>query len=750
VMPEPTNRRDAWRNKGDVMLDQSSQQLDVLNELMAITSAANDVPDILTRSLDVLVARFSESLGLVYLAHESHIRLVDSRGLSPGSEMQELGLNSVLWGSCAHSSRIMTLDGSQPDCPVATALFHEGCRALLLIPLRSGGVVSGCLLIGSASLAETQTVSPDFLNTVGQAIGLAVDNSRLYQQMDRRLRESQTLYDISRALATTLDLDSLLDLVVRSALDGIPKANNCVLHLLDEPTGELRPRALSFVGVLPDRSGQHGLRRGQGVAGIALETGHLANVGDVSKDDRFKRVGRARHYASLLVAPLRIGDRPIGTLSIDSDRVNAFAEEDERLSLTLATQAAAAIENARLVHDLQQSLKELKETQAQLIQSAKLSAIGQLIAGVAHELNNPLTAVMGYTQLLQTTDGMDVAVQRDLTKIYVQAQRAAKIVQNLLTFARAHKAERQFVDVNEVLQQTLELRTYQLRVESVGLDTRLAPQVLGVMADPHQLQQVFLNLINNAQDAITEHKGSGTLIVSSSIVGECIQIQVSDDGPGLSPEAQAHIFEPFFTTKEVGKGTGLGLSICFGIVSQYNGRIWAENNESGGAAFVVELPRASSVEMPEAPRQQQEPEPANEGRLILVVEDERDVALVVRRILAQDGHRVLLAEDGEAALRYLDEADARDRSFDLSIGDIKMPGLSGISLYGRIAKRSPKLLERVLFVTGDTMSPKTVEFLETVEAPYIPKPFTIAQLHAAVRPILQQSRHAVKTADPAP
>jgi two-component system, NtrC family, sensor kinase len=360
-----------------------------------------------------------------------------------------------------------------------------------------------------------------------------------------------------------------------------------------------------------------------------------------------------------------------------------------------------------------------------------------LIAGVAHELNNPLTAIMGYAQLLQTTEGVGEDVLRDLSKIYMQAQRAARIVQNLLTFARQHKAERQLININEALERTLELRSYQLRVENVEVVTQLAENVPGTIADPNQLQQVFLNLINNAQDAMTEYRGGGHLVVTTEFQEGKIRIKFRDNGPGLSPQAQKHLFEPFFTTKEVGKGTGLGLSICFGIVSQHGGQIWAESEPGQGTTFIVELP-VVQAESARAGEKKEDQSPRAQGKLVLVVEDEEDVAMLLQRILSQDGHRVLLAPDGHVALDHLIEARKQGANFNLIISDIKMPGVNGPALYERVRQEMPDLAKRMVFITGDTMSPSTEAFLQRANLPYLAKPFTVSELRRAMASILEQ------------
>ena len=709
------------RESTSVVAEQTRTQLALLNDLMAIAGATKNVADILDQSLGVLLSVLEESVGCAYL-------------LADGGDSPELAAHRGLTAEHLAKLRACKLQDLSARSSLERVAALMDCRSALSVPLTAHDEILGQVFVGlttrnvlhSADIPFPQ-VDQEFLNTVGRAIGLAVDNSRLYGEMEHRLRESQALYKVSRALASTLDLDNLLNLIVHSAADTI-KASNGVLHLLDEQTGELRPRALSFVGsVRPDVAGRSRMRTGQGVAGIALETGQVVNVPDVTRDPRFIRVGQGRPFSSMLVAPLKLGDRHIGTLSVDSNRPNAFSSADERLLMTLATQAAGAIDHARLVNDLQQSLLDLKTTQAQLVQSEKLSAIGQLIAGVAHEMNNPLTAVMGYAQLLLTTEGIAEDIRYDLSKIYSQAQRAAKIVQNLLTFARQHKAERQLVDVNEVLERTLELRAYQLRVENIEVSTRLGQCPFSTMADPSQLQQVFLNLINNAQDAMTSYRGGGHLTVVSGAHGKVIRVRFIDDGPGLLPEVRQHLFEPFFTTKDVGKGTGLGLSICFGIISQHGGRIWAEGEQGKGATFIVELPLAETVPAAGYPPEDT-PVPAAKSKRVLVVEDEEDVAALVARVLSEDGHDVVLASDGQDALHKLAEARKLRTFFDLVLTDVKMPGLSGPALYEHIRQQEPFLSQRFIFVTGDTVSTETQRFLQEVGLPYLSKPFTINDL----------------------
>ncbi|HOG46322.1 MAG TPA: GAF domain-containing protein [Anaerolineae bacterium] len=231
--------------------------------------------------------------------------------------------------------------------------------------------------------------------------------------------------------------------------------------------------------------------------------------------------------------------------------------------------------------------------EAQLVQAEKLSAVGELVSGVAHELNNPLTTIKGYAQLLQG-EQVSPAVVEDLKKVEEAADRCRRIVRDLLTFARRYEPECSDTDVNELLQRTVALRSYELRVRSVAVQWALDPCLPVIQADPHRLQQVILALIFNAEQAILGAAEEGQITIHSSLAhgGNHIRFEVTDSGPGIRPEHMARIFDPFFTTKPVGTGAGLGLSTAYGIVKEHSGRIWAENRPGEGATFVVELPIA--------------------------------------------------------------------------------------------------------------------------------------------------------------
>jgi two-component system NtrC family sensor kinase len=249
---------------------------------------------------------------------------------------------------------------------------------------------------------------------------------------------------------------------------------------------------------------------------------------------------------------------------------------------------------------------------------------------------------------------------------------------------------------------------------------------------------VFLNIINNAQDAIVEHRNGGHLVISCRRLGDMARIEFTDDGPGISPENMRRLFSPFFTTKGVGRGTGLGLSICYGIVQQHRGRIWAESEPGEGATFVVELPVSRQEAETRAEMVTRRPlEIVMRGRL-LVIDDDRDVTQLLHRLLAQDGHEVDTALSGLDALEKIELAESLQEPYDLIVCDIRMPGMDGPRLYQQVRARYPDLAPRMVFFTGDTISRGTQAFLDRTGNPYVMKPFVVEELRDIIGEMLEK------------
>jgi signal transduction histidine kinase len=394
-------------------------------------------------------------------------------------------------------------------------------------------------------------------------------------------------------------------------------------------------------------------------------------------------------------------------------------------------------ENVQLSRaELEKTVDTLKNTQAQLIQSEKLSAVGEFVAGVAHELNNPLAAVMGFSEILRDT-GVDSKYGRQLELIYKAAQRCHKIVQSLLSFARRHQPERKPVSVNELVEAVLEIVAYPLRTGNIEVVTALDKNLPLIMADGHQIQQVLLNIINNARQAIEAHQTGGKIRISSSATELNVRITIQDSGPGISAENLRNIFDPFFTTKEVGKGSGLGLSLCYGIIKEHGGNIYAESSPGEGAAFIIELPAFRDAVNPAATTstasQTEKLNPREgEGKRVLVIDDEAAILQLVTESLRRTGFQVDTAADGQVALQRL-----KVDKYDVTLCDWKMPGLNGQDVYEQLQSFNPDLCKRMIFITGDVINDRMRKFLESQERPCLSKPFVIGDLRAAIRSVLK-------------
>jgi two-component system NtrC family sensor kinase len=378
------------------------------------------------------------------------------------------------------------------------------------------------------------------------------------------------------------------------------------------------------------------------------------------------------------------------------------------------------------IRGITRDITDRMKMEQQLLMAGKLASIGELAAGVAHEINNPLTAIMGYAQLLATRDDIPEHIKLDLDKIFNQSQRAARIVQNLLTFARSYALEKKIIDINELILKSLELRSYEHKVGNIEIVIDLQPGLPGISADENQIQQVILNIIINAEQAITSKKRGGKVKVTTGLDDSMVKIIVADDGPGIPKEMLERLFDPFFTTKEVGQGTGLGLSVCHGIVTKHGGRIYADSVEGQGAVFIVELP-ASRGSMS---KDQGLPIKLGEGsqkievsKKILVVDDEMVIRDILIRILSEKGYDIESAASGTEGLEKIVNS-----KYDVYLLDIKMPGVDGRDMYEAISEKFPQLINRVIFITGDTITRSTLDFLETTGRKYLSKPLDFSKL----------------------
>jgi signal transduction histidine kinase/CheY-like chemotaxis protein len=536
------------------------------------------------------------------------------------------------------------------------------------------------------------------------------------QELENRQAELRSLQGLGLEIGAELDVDRLRLAVVRIATDALHVAG-ALLAIRDAS----REKVLVVA--------HHG--KNQGVPeSVPLDAtmARLFDSGSILTVEDFR--SRRAEYPSLsflrssgvLFAPLQILGQREGLLVLyHGGSRRPFNDDDVRRVETLVRFVDVALSNAQLVSDL-------KQMQEQLVQTEKMSALGMLVSGVAHEINNPLTSVVGYTQLV-LSDEEDPRKRRMLSRVFSEAERAGKIVQNLLTFSRKHKVEKVRTDLNEILDQVLELRAYDLRVNNVEIERRLSSSLPKVLVDRHQFQQVFLNLITNAEHAIRETGRRGSIRITTGVEDGEVRVVVADNGPGIAPENLRKVFLPFFTTKEVGRGTGLGLSICYGIVQEHGGRIEAGGRLGEGAVFTVVVPMtADAADAPEAAAAEPAGNAASPhpGRL-LVVDDEEAIASLVRDTLEPEGWEVASARDGAEALSRLDEEE-----FDVLLVDMRMPGMDGRTFFERLRAAKPEMARRVVFATGDAASDSTARFLDEAGTPVLGKPYNLEALVEAV------------------
>src|SRR5580698_7518378 len=568
------------------------------------------------------------------------------------------------------------------------------------------------------------------------------EKKRAEDEIRKRNRELNALNAMAVIATQSFDLDEILNLTLRQVIS-LLGAQTGSIYLGDADQTTFRRRA-GWGQRSADRARLSEIQFQEGFGDLVMRSRtevitpeYLPHLPPLVAE--FIRADGSNSWIWVL---LWSKDAPIGMMGISSRENRVYTSNDENLLVAIGRQLATTIEKVRLYEETCRAYEDLRKTQEQLLQSEKMSAVGQLIAGVAHELNNPLTAILGYAQLLET-EGLNTRAQDYVSKLFKQAQRTHRVVQNLLSFARQRKPHRHEVDIRKVLEETLTLRDYDLKINNIKVERDVPLEAAMVVADPHQLEQVFLNIINNAVDAILETGRTGALRIRISSFGGNICTQFSDDGAGIKDPKR--IFDPFYTTKSVGKGTGLGLSICYGIVKEHGGDITANNAPEGGAMIEVRLPAAATIqpeteELKPAPRQR---EGAIAGR-VLLVEEEEAVLEFERDVLIGAGATVVTAKTSQdVKTRLLSEP------FDAIIMSGKMPSQwSAKESYPWLKENCPTMEQHILYTFSNGVEPGDGRtFLQENNVPYLVKPFEVAELISQARKLLQKSQAAAAGAD---
>jgi signal transduction histidine kinase/ActR/RegA family two-component response regulator len=590
----------------------------------------------------------------------------------------------------------------------------------------------------AAEFTEMARIADAFNNTLD-------DLKSHTKELENLVEKLTTLSELTELVARIPNIKEVLQMVLHRTMAAVNAKIGSIM-LLDEKSQTLSITA--SVGLDDSIVTETTVRVGEGIAGKVAQTGEPLLVEDMEHDPRFHKTNNPKYDSSSFICmPLQAQFRTMGVLNLSKrgDR-RSFTSSDLKFLTTLLGHIGFALENARLLKEakeaalkLQQVVndqsQELDQARQQVLQTVKLSALGELIAGVAHELNNPLTTVIGRSELM-LQDIQDENVRKNLEKILDQGQRASKIVKNLLSFARQKPPEKRPCNINDIFNMVMEMRGYDLKMSNIEVKTELNPDLPNIMADTTQLEQVFLNIVNNAHQAMAAQDRPGTLTVSTRLDGDKFKIEFNDTGPGISPENVERIFDPFFTTKAESKGTGLGLSISYGIVKAHDGDIYVRSKLGEGTTFIVELPLITQEDILTGDETHQEDETGKLTTIqkVLVIDDEDTVNDLITEILVKEGYQVDSVNAGDTGFQKLQE----DNEYDIILCDMRMPGMDGQQLYTSVKEKQPHIAQRFIFLTGDIVSQDTRDFLKETGNRYITKPFTKDVLLDAVKEAWEQ------------
>ncbi|MBI4539538.1 MAG: response regulator [Gemmatimonadetes bacterium] len=566
--------------------------------------------------------------------------------------------------------------------PVVGRVQHWSAVAA---PLQRGSEIFGVLVLRGDRPVQFGRDDAVMLSALAEIGASALANARLYNAVRESEERLRKLFEAAADAVVTIDLAGR-----------ILSANCAAEELFARPMDDLMGRSIfEFV------RGEEGERA---LGALATVSGGESPFVELA----LTQPNGDNRIAAITFSPLFEGERVNGAVCIARD------------------------------------VTEHKRLQQQLIDRERLAAIGELIAGIAHDLNNPLTAVQGFSQLAAQDESADPRIREMLHAIHELASRAGRLARNLVDFARRQEAERIPMAPATLVDDAIRLLRYQFVVEEIDVETEVEPNLPQVRVEPSKIQQVLVNLGTNAVQAMRELPGRGCLRFKAEAVrapdGAPVQVRfaVADRGPGVPDSLKERIFDAFFTTKPAGEGTGLGLSIATGIVREHGGRLGVEDNEWEGATFSFTLPVDTGAPETVAPRDIRvgpPGEPVRGPMRVLVVDDEAPVREFMRAVLERLGHDVADVGSGSEALDVLARGE-----FDAVICDLRMPGLDGSELETRLREQGAEVADRIIFATGDTARGDVLRFLDGLGRPYLLKPFTAQELERALEQLGAKAR----------
>ena len=655
------------RQRQQRALTEQVAQLTALHKLSIALSSSLDRQDILQQAAEAIAhARQFDCVGIHLIhANNQYLELTAHAGME--AEFRELveraGPGTRVWE--VWQSGQAEVMSTEKTSPFVRAIFDRlGLTSHTFVPLITTSGTYGVLAIGRSGKAEFSEGEFQVLQTMAAQIARALENIDLYAAVETSAARYRDLYENANDFVGTMTIKGQILLLNRAALRFFGYTAGDLAHL-------------TLANMLPADGMQ-------------------------SVEQVLEQIQQS-------------------ALSSDTHELQMVRQDGSSAILEMRSRLVFEGETPTTIHFIARDITERRQLEAQVRQGEKLAALGQLVAGAAHELNNPLAVVLGMSQLLMRNPAAADLID-DIRDIEVAAQRAKHIVNQMLTFARAQQDVRGPVDLALLIDRVLLNLRRSIQINEIRVDTRIKPELPAIWGDAYQIEQVLDNLLHNAIQALSEHRSPlRKIVISATATNSHIRLSIDDNGPGIARQDLPKIFDPFFTTKEVGHGIGLGLSLVYGIINKHNGSIKAESTPGHGATFLIELPIGHKIsQQPAAPAQS-----ASKHSSILVVEDETDVRMILERALTQHGYDVDAVDSAEAALRQTGV-----KRYDLVISDLRMPGMNGNELFDRVHVVQPQL--RWVFITGDTMSSTSEAFLKQSGVPFLAKPFTLEELWEAV------------------
>ncbi|HKQ32264.1 MAG TPA: GAF domain-containing protein, partial [Thermodesulfobacteriota bacterium] len=724
-----------------------ADNLRILIKIAETVHNSSDLTNIYDTALDLVMELEKVDMAAIYLVEEdTNTAVLQGHRNFPPAYIEKASVipypKGITW-KVINTGRMLNIDDMKKVREIGPAGRDAGYHGILGVPIMHGGKAIGVIWFARHEEEKFTRSEIELLTSIGNQIAIAIARAKQTSELEERNENLSVLSTIAEKVHGSADLNLIFEAFL-AMIGGVKMVDLMSIYLVEQK-GDSREAVLRIQRGLPDEFIEKAGRipYPKGITWEVINTGEPVYYRNLPDEPcPLGPAGKALSPGVVLSLPLKHRGQTIGVIHFTRKEKGQFEKHELDILYSIGNQIGIAVSKAKMFEEAGRRAKELewlyrdlKATQDQLIQSEKLASLGQLVSSIAHEINNPLTPILGYAQMLiASPDTEEEKRQKFIEVIYSSADKVRKIVENLLSFARKDKPRREYVSINDILKNTVELRQYQLELDNIGVVMDLDAGLPKTMADSTQIDQVFTNIIMNACHAISGTGAQGgtiTIMTRTGMSGD-IEAVITDTGPGVPEEIVHRIFDPFFTTKPTGVGTGLGLSVSYGLMKEHSGEILVESEPGKGASFIVRLPVRDykdyllMEEHDENGTGAEEDTPERKGRRVLVVDDEELVTMLVEGILEGEGFDADFVTNGEDALSLI-----RNGEYSFIICDIKMPQMNGIEFYRRVKEMNADLAGRMLFMTGDT-SPETIEFVNSTGNRILAKPFKIDEFKDAL------------------